>query len=268
MTKDELIIAIRKLAEELGHSPTRQEMARHGISRKMVAKQFGTHDLALRECNLEASASGRTAIMRDLFEDWAQMVRELKRLPGLTEYGERSRFSIRPLMSRFRSWKKVPAAMKQYMEERGLTQEWADVVELIDLRIKGEAGYRAMLENGVVPKVLTDRPMYGNFLAIGPMVCAPTNENGVLVLFGAMAERLGFLILRVQLGFPDVEAWRIVGPDRLQRVKVEVEYQSRNFVAHGHDPKGCDLIVCWEDNWPESPVEVIELRRLVESVLG
>lgn len=142
------------------------------------------------------------------------------------------------------------------------------MVELIDVKTKGEAGYRAMLENGVIPKVLTDRPMYGNYLRMGPMVCAPTNENGVLVLFGAMAERLGFLILRVQLGFPDVEAWRVVGPDRLQRVKIEAEYQSRNFLAHGHDPKGCDLIVCWEDNWPECPVEVVELRKLVEGVLG
>jgi hypothetical protein len=106
--------------------------------------------------------------------------------------------------------------------------------------------------------------MYGNFLATGPMVCAPTNENGVLVLFGIMAERLGFLILRVQVGFPDVEAWRMVGPDRQQRVGIEVEFQSRNFLVHGHDPKGCDLIVCWEHNWPDCPVEVIELKRLAK----
>jgi hypothetical protein len=30
-----------------------------------------------------------------------------------------------------------------------------------------------------------------------------------------------------------------------------------------HDPKGCDLIVCWEHNWPECPLEVLELRAIV-----
>ena len=25
----------------------------------------------------------------------------------------------------------------------------------------------------------------------------------------------------------------------------------------------CDLIVCWEHNWPECPLEVIELKSLV-----
>jgi hypothetical protein len=29
---------------------------------------------------------------------------------------------------------------------------------------------------------------------------------------------------------------------------------------HGHPPDGCDLIVCWEHNWPESPLEVVELK--------
>jgi hypothetical protein len=28
-----------------------------------------------------------------------------------------------------------------------------------------------------------------------------------------------------------------------------------------HDPNGCDIIVCWEHNWPECPLEVIELKK-------
>ena len=268
MSKEELMVAIRKLAEELGRSPNRNELAKRGISRKMIARYFSTQRDAFRACNLELSPYGRRLGMHELFLDWAAMARELKALPNYLEYSARSRYSTRPLRARFKSWKRVPAAMRQHICERGIMGEWADVLEMIDRETKCDPGYQAMLENGVAPKILMDRPMYGNFLRIGPMVCAPTNENGVLVLFGAMAERLGFLILRVQLGFPDVEAWRIVGPDRLQRVKIEVEYQSRNFVAHGHDPKGCDLIVCWENNWPDCPVEVIELRKLVENVLG
>ena len=32
-------------------------------------------------------------------------------------------------------------------------------------------------------------------------------------------------------------------------------------MRHMHDPNGCDIIVCWEHNWPECPLEVIELKK-------
>jgi len=45
--------------------------------------------------------------------------------------------------------------------------------------------------------------------------------------------------------------------------QIEFEKESRNFLKHGHDPNGCDLIVCWEHNWPECPVEVLALRDVI-----
>jgi hypothetical protein len=42
-----------------------------------------------------------------------------------------------------------------------------------------------------------------------------------------------------------------------------VEFESRNFLRHGNDPKKCDVIVCWIHNWPECPLEVVELRKVV-----
>jgi hypothetical protein len=44
------------------------------------------------------------------------------------------------------------------------------------------------------------------------------------------------------------------------------ELESRNFLLHKHDPKGCDLIVCWVHNWPECPLEVIELSKVVREL--
>jgi hypothetical protein len=43
-------------------------------------------------------------------------------------------------------------------------------------------------------------------------------------------------------------------------VKIEFEQESRNFLKHMHLASECDLIVCWKHNWPECPLEVIELR--------
>jgi hypothetical protein len=106
-----------------------------------------------------------------------------------------------------------------------------------------------------------DQPMYGTPLLNSPLNCAPINELGVVFLFGAVAREMGFLVTRLQQEFPDCEALRQVQAGRWQRVLIEFEYESRNFMMHGHNVDECDLIVCWNHNWPECPLEVIELKK-------
>ena len=98
-------------------------------------------------------------------------------------------------------------------------------------------------------------------LALVALVLA---DVGVVFLFGALARSLGFMVLRLQAEFPDGEALRRVEGGHWRRVRIEFEFESRNFLAHGHDPKGCELIVCWTHNWPSCPVEVVELSKIVE----
>lgn len=109
-------------------------------------------------------------------------------------------------------------------------------------------------------------PYYGVPLCAGPLQHAPLNELGVVLLFGALAARLGFTVERITARFPDCEAKRWTSRG-WQDVRIEFEYESRNFQRHGHDPAGCDLIVCWEHNWPGAPLEVLELKREVTRVL-
>jgi hypothetical protein len=113
------------------------------------------------------------------------------------------------------------------------------------------------------PMVMTDRPVYGPLIRPYPMIHGPINENGVLYLFGTVSERLGFVVTLIQGAFPDCYAMRLVDVDRWQPVRIEFEYESRNFLKHMHDPSGCDIIVCWKHNWPECPLEVIELSKVV-----
>jgi len=77
-----------------------------------------------------------------------------------------------------------------------------------------------------------------------------------MVLFGLVAERLGFIIEAVQAGFPDCQAKRETAIGSWQNVNIEFEFESRNFRDHGHAPEGCDYIVCWRHNWPECPEEL------------
>lgn len=92
---------------------------------------------------------------------------------------------------------------------------------------------------------------------------APINEQGVVYLFGIVSYELGFIVEAIQAAYPDCEAKRQVGKDRWQRVRIEFEYRSSHFRDHGHSPSGADLIVCWEHNWPDCPIEVLELRTAI-----
>jgi hypothetical protein len=111
------------------------------------------------------------------------------------------------------------------------------------------------------------RPViYGEPLGLAAMAHAPTNELGVLFLFGILAAGMGFRVERLQAAFPDCEAKREVAPGKWELVLVELELYSRNFKSHRHNPKGCHVIVCWKHNWPDCPewLEVIELSKVVK----
>lgn len=107
---------------------------------------------------------------------------------------------------------------------------------------------------------------YGQPLQLPALQHAPVNEVGVILLFGMLCEDLGFVIETSGPGFPDCEAKRSADGNgqRWERVRIEFEYTSSNFLRHHHDPDGCDLIVCWAHDWPECPVEVLELRSVIE----
>jgi len=115
--------------------------------------------------------------------------------------------------------------------------------------------------------VKKDRPVMGEPFDRSPMTNAPVNELGVMVLFGMVAAGLGLQVESVQGKFPDCIAKRQVAPGKWQHLRIEFEYESKNFYLHGHDPKGCDMIVCWRHNWKECPaeIEVVELCRLFGS---
>lgn len=76
---------------------------------------------------------------------------------------------------------------------------------------------------------------------------------------------LGFIVEAIRSGFPDCEAKRRIDSkkDHWERVRIEFEYVSSNFREHGHNPAKCDLIVCWQHDWEECPLEVIELKKVL-----
>jgi hypothetical protein len=97
---------------------------------------------------------------------------------------------------------------------------------------------------------------------------APINEQGVVFLFGMVSYEIGFIVEAIHAAYPDCEAKRCVDRrnNRWQRVRIEFEFRSSNFRDHGHDPGGCDVIVCWQHDWPDCPLEVVELHRVINDL--
>jgi len=97
---------------------------------------------------------------------------------------------------------------------------------------------------------------------------APRSEQEVVALFGLLLPRLPLrlLINEVREAFPDCEAWVLEESGQRKLLRIEFELQASNFVAHKHDPDGCDLIVCWEDDMGDFKVPRLELKSLVSTL--
>jgi len=104
-----------------------------------------------------------------------------------------------------------------------------------------------------------EKSIVGDLINFRGLVYAPMNENGVVFLFGRVIDELHMYIEEIKPGFPDCVARRFTGKG-WERVRIEFEFNSFAFKAHGHSPDDCDLIVCWEHDWKDCPIEVVELK--------
>lgn len=111
----------------------------------------------------------------------------------------------------------------------------------------------------------TDKSIVGDLINFRGLVYSPVNEDGVVFLFGRVVDDLHMYIEEIKPGFPDCVARRFTGKG-WERILVEFEYRSSNFQQHKHNPDECDLIVCWEHDWKNCPLEVIELKSEIQDM--
>lgn len=112
---------------------------------------------------------------------------------------------------------------------------------------------------------MDDKSIVGDLINFRGLVYSPINENGVIFLFGKVMEDLNMYIEEIKPGFPDCIGRRFTGKG-WEEVKIEFEYKSSNFQSHKHDPKNCDIVVCWEHDWTGCPIEVLELKEIIKSL--
>ena len=112
------------------------------------------------------------------------------------------------------------------------------------------------------------RNIVGRLINFRGLVYAPTNEQGVVFLFGKIAHEFGIYIELIRTGYPDCVAKRYIGKEMWEDIKIEFEFKSSDFVRHNHKTEDVDMIVCWEHDWQECPksIEVLELKNEINKL--
>lgn len=82
----------------------------------------------------------------------------------------------------------------------------------------------------------------------------PQNEQGVVVRFSQEASMHGWSVVEISATFPDA----ILEKDGV-KWRTEFEYEASSFLAHRHDHRDADLIVCWLNDYTDCPLPIIEL---------
>jgi hypothetical protein len=283
--KQHILNSIAAIARGVGRAPSLCEfVSLTGISKYRVLECFPSWNDAVRVAGLEPYRLYARLNDDELLEDWGEVVRKNRAIPSRLGYLVMGKHDSRTLEKRFGGWSSLPRAFRNFAKGK---PGWEDVVALLPVaapkgilpdygkrcrgKEKSEEGtiYRApaILREKTRHVPLKDRATYGNPTRFRGLRHEPVNEQGVVLLFGMLAKELGYLVEAVQTGFPDCEAMRQVTPERWQRVRIEFEFESRNFRDHGHPASGCDVIVCWRHNWDECPedIEVVELSSIIKS---
>lgn len=205
----------------------------------------------------------------DLLAEFHRVVRSCGHIPTWPVFASQAKVSDSTIRRRFGG---IQGTMEAY--GRWLRDHEPDSPFIESLQVApGREIWRAPeTQDSVSPR--TGRPTktaaieYGAPISFRGLRHAPVNEQGVVYLFGMIAYELGFLVEAIHTSYPDCEAKRCVvrNRERWQRVYIEFEYRSSNFRDHGHDPARCNLVVCWENDWADCPVEILELRRAIDEL--
>jgi hypothetical protein len=274
VTREDLINAAKRVATD-GNGPlSRSDFVRmSGISEYFIYRLFPEggwcelRDLA----GLERHPKDNEPLTDEhLLQEFHRVATELGRIPTWAILESRARMSISTVKRRFGG---LPGTLQRYREWLQEKEPGSPLLAMIQVRSRHEIV--ATISNSRIATSPSQWQkgagvVYGAPISFRGLRHAPITEQGVVYLFGMVSSELGLIVEAIQSAYPDCEAKRCVDSrqNRWQRVRIEFEFLSSNFREHGHDPAACDMIVCWEHDWPDCPLEVIELRSVIDRLDG
>ncbi len=278
LTRESVIRGAREAAEQSGKTMSRVDFERiTGINEYHIYRLFpdGGWSEVLKLAGLTRHPRYHPRMSdQDLLAEYHRVVSHLGEIPSWSKFDAEARVSASVVKRRFGG---LQATLERYLA--WLVDEEPSSPLLPAVRERCARTQVALPESTRPAAEATSRSgarwprapgalEYGAPIDFRGLRHAPVNEHGVVYLFGLVSRDLGFLVEAIGAAYPDCEAKRCVDQrrDRWQRLRIEFEYLSSNFREHGHDTAGCDVIICWEHDWLECPLEVIELRRVIKDL--
>jgi len=218
--------------------------------------------------------------------EWLIQLRPLVELaePFSEEFEGKSKYSEKVQINSIRIVQSVvkltPTEIENYLEPlmKEKTAELAIEAKYLDSKTRVDLLLATVLREatGAQPSAVEKKKyeledIVGEPINFRGIVYAPLNEAGVILLFSRVMSDLGlFYEASLPTDFPDMVG-RVRTVRGLEKRYIEFEYKSSNFKSHGHLEKmkqgtRCDMIVCWEHDWPDCPIEVIELKSLIPMI--
>lgn len=268
LSREDLIEELRRVAQQLGKDTVTRSEFRHeaGIPDWQVLKLFDSWTDFVRAAGLQPWTANLRLDDEELLEAMRDAFLEGGGILTRTRFRKIGRHSDWVYAKRWGRWQNVLAEFRRWVAEND-----PDFPYVSDLPVMGYAGAIPGVEPGALGRAswqASARTKFGAFLNFRGLQHAPINEQGVVFLFGMVALDLGYIVEGVGTGFPDCDAKRSVSRtgDVWERVRIEFEFRSRNFLDHGHRAEDCDVLVCWEHNWSDCPIEVLELRSAIAAL--
>ncbi len=122
-----------------------------------------------------------------------------------------------------------------------------------------------LIPKTIKPKIARiKRKVVGEPIQFRGLRYAPLNRLGVAYMFGLVAHELGFIIESLRNESPDCDGKRCLDTnhDQWEQVKIDFHYKSSDFQQGFHDNLS-DIVVCWTHDWEDCPIEVLELRSII-----
>ena len=274
LSRDDVVAAARDMASRFGVDTLRREdfLKEAGLSLDQVSRLFPDDGWrgVLEAAGLRVTFQNVATPDDMLLAEFHRVVKVMGRIPTGIQFDSRGEYSFAVYKKRFGG---IQGTLKRYHTWLEQTDSEAPELQLVQIKSRHEIVTQPspiQISVGSQQWAKGSGVVFGAPISFRGLRHAPTNEQGVVYLFGMVSSELGLIVEAVQAAYPDCEAKRCVDSkrDRWQRVRIEFEYYSSNFKDHGHDPAGCDMIVCWEHDWSDCPLEVIELRSVIDQLEG
>jgi hypothetical protein len=116
-----------------------------------------------------------------------------------------------------------------------------------------------------------EKSIVGELVGKRGIVYAPVNRAGVLLIFSRLLDEFDMLVEEIDAECSYLISRRRMdagqpGAGRWERVKIALACTSaelKDIAKSSENTQGsADLLICWQHDWPDCPIETFELRSL------